>query len=137
MSINDGEDYTAFPGLWGGRQVVCGADGFLYSLQSNTNRDLLRSTYSVDELLSMLSTSEKIAEQGVSIYPNPTNGLATVTGKNLKSAEVFNILGQRVAKVQGQGETMQIDIAKLPAGVYFVNIMDEEGRKCVRKVVKE
>ena len=35
------------------------------------------------------------------------------------------------------GETLQIDIANLPAGVYFVNIMDEEGRKCVRKVVKE
>jgi hypothetical protein len=137
LSINDGEDYTAFPGPWGGRQVVCGADGFLYSLQSNTNRDLLRSTYSVDELLSMLSTSEKIAEQGVSIYPNPTSDLVIVKGKNLKSAEVLNMLGQRVAKVQGQGETLQIDIAKLPAGVYFVNVTDEEGRKCVRKVVKE
>ena len=39
--------------------------------------------------------------------------------------------------VQGKGETLQIDIANLPAGVYFINITDEEGRKCVRKVVKE
>lgn len=70
-------------------------------------------------------------------HPNPTNGLVTITGKDLKQVEVLNILGQCVAKVQGQGETLQIDIANLPAGVYFVNIMDEEGRKCVRKVVKE
>ena len=32
---------------------------------------------------------------------------------------------------------MQIDIANLPTGIYFVNITDSEGRKCVRKVVKE
>ena len=71
------------------------------------------------------------------ICPNPTNSTFTVTGKNLKSAEVLNALGQRVATAKGKGETLQIDIANLPAGVYFVNITDEEGRKCVRKVVKE
>ena len=71
------------------------------------------------------------------IHPNPTNGTFTITGKNLKSAEVLNTLGQSVVKVQGEGETLQIDIANLPAGIYFVNIMDEEGRKCVRKIVKE
>ena len=61
----------------------------------------------------------------VSIYPNPIINLVTV-GKNLKFAEVLNMLGQRVAMVQGQGETPQIDIVNLPAGVYFVNITDEE-----------
>ena len=71
------------------------------------------------------------------VYPNPTNGRIAISGPTLKQAEVLNALGQRVAKVQGKGETLQIDIAKLPAGVYFVNITDEEGRKCVRKVVKE
>ncbi len=73
----------------------------------------------------------------VTIYPNPANSIVTITGKNLKSAEVLNVLGQSVATVKGQGETLQIDMANLPTGVYFVNITDEEGRKCVRKVVKE
>ena len=71
------------------------------------------------------------------VYPNPTIGVVTVTGTNLKQAEILNTLGQRVAMVQGQGETLRIDIANLPAGVYFVNVMDEGGRKCVRKVLKE
>ena len=71
------------------------------------------------------------------IHPNPANSIVTVTGKNLKSAEVINTLGQRVATVQGKGETLQIDIATQPSGIYFVRITDEEGRKCVRKVVKE
>ena len=71
------------------------------------------------------------------IHPNPTTGLVRIFGQDLKSAEVVNMLGQRVATAQGKGETLQIDIAGLPAGVYFVRVTDEEGRKCVRKVVKE
>ena len=71
------------------------------------------------------------------LYPNPTNGLVTITGKDLKSAEVINTLGQRVATVKGEGERIAVDISNLPAGVYFVNVTDKDGRKCVRKVVKE
>jgi len=71
------------------------------------------------------------------VHPNPTSGLVTITGKDLRQAEVFNALGQRVATATGEGETLQVDIAKLPAGVYFVNVTDKDGRKCVRKVVKE
>ena len=80
---------------------------------------------------------ETEANNFATVYPNPTNSTFTITGKSLKSAEVHNTLGQRVAIVQGQGETLQIDIANLPAGVYFVNILDEEGRKCVRKMMKK
>ena len=71
------------------------------------------------------------------LYPNPTNSQFTITGKDLKQAEVFNALGQCVAMVKGEGEQLTVDISNLPAGVYFVNITDGEGRKCVKKVVKE
>ena len=71
------------------------------------------------------------------LHPNPANGHITINGKDLKAAEVFNTLGQRVATAMGEDETLQIDISSLPAGVYFVTITDTEGRKCVRKVVKE
>ncbi|MBQ8958459.1 MAG: T9SS type A sorting domain-containing protein [Bacteroidales bacterium] len=71
------------------------------------------------------------------VHPNPTTGLVTVTGKDIRQAEVFNMLSQRVATAKGAGETLQVDIAKLPVGIYFVNITDGEGKKCVHKVVKE
>lgn len=71
------------------------------------------------------------------IHPNPTNGLVTITGENLRQAEVINMLGQQVLSVQGKGDELHIDIAALPAGVYFVTVTDKEGRKWVRKVVKE
>lgn len=71
------------------------------------------------------------------IHPNPTNGMVTVAGTNLHQAVVVNSHGQRVATAQGGGEQLTVDISGLPAGIYFVNITDNEGRKCVRKVVKE
>ena len=76
-------------------------------------------------------------EASATLHPNPTTGLVTITGENLKAAEVFNTLGQNVATATGESETMQVDLSGLPVGVYFVNVTDGEGRKCVRKVVKE
>ena len=71
------------------------------------------------------------------VHPNPTTGLVTVAGENLKQAEILNTLGQVVATAQGNGHSLTIDIGHLPASIYFVSITDETGRKCVRKVVKE
>jgi hypothetical protein len=73
----------------------------------------------------------------ITIHPNPTTGLITIAGNNLRQAEVLNMLGQQVLNVQGEGNELRIDMAALPAGVYFVNITDGEGRRCVRKVVKK
>ena len=71
------------------------------------------------------------------LHPNPTTGQVNIMGQDLKAAVVFNTFGQQVARATGEGETLHIDIANLPAGVYFVNVTDGEGRKCVKKVVKE
>ena len=83
------------------------------------------------------NVEENEATAFATLHPNPTQGVFTVTGENLQKAEVLNMLGQRVATATGQGETLHIDIANLPTGVYIVRITDEKGRKCVRKVVKE
>lgn len=71
------------------------------------------------------------------LHPNPTSGLVSITGQDLKSAEAFNALGQHVATATGEGERLTVDLNGLPAGVYFVDVTDKDGRKCVQKVVKE
>ena len=81
--------------------------------------------------------AEKRENLHCTIHPNPTNGMVTVAGTNLSQAMVVNSLGQCVATAQGEGGSLTVDISGLPAGIYFVNITDSEGRKCVRKVVKE
>ena len=85
----------------------------------------------------LVGIEEATSTPFATLHPNPTNGLVTITGENLRQAEVINMLGQQVLSVQGQDNELHVDMAALPAGVYFVNVTDEEGRKCVRKVVKE
>ena len=87
------------------------------------------------------SLTEGIEENGsvdfATVYPNPTKGMAAIMGENLKQAEVLNMLGQQVLSVQDKGNELRIDMTMLPAGIYFVNIANEEGKKCMRKVLKE
>ena len=71
------------------------------------------------------------------IHPNPSDGLVTILGNNLKAAEVYNALGQWVATATGQGEQLTLSLEGLPTGIYFINVTDTEGRKCVKKVVKK
>ena len=80
---------------------------------------------------------ENGAEGFATLHPNPTTGMVTVKGENLRQAFVTNLLGQQVLSVQGEGDELQIDMTALPAGVYFVTVIDRNGRKCVRKAVRE
>lgn len=71
------------------------------------------------------------------VHPNPTTGWVSIMGESLRQAEVVNMLGQQVLSVQNHGNDLQINMKALPAGIYFITITNEEGRKCVRKVVRE
>lgn len=71
------------------------------------------------------------------LHPNPTTSVVTITGDGLQQAEVVNMLGQRVATAQAKGNSLTVDLGTMPAGVYFVTVTDESGKKCVSKVVKE
>ena len=88
------------------------------------------SFYGIDEDSSSNSAS-------FDVVPNPNNGQMTIIGHDLRQAEVFNTLGQRVATANGEGDTLHIDISDQPAGLYFINVTDGKGRKCVKKMVKE
>lgn len=71
------------------------------------------------------------------VYPSPTDGRVVITGKDLKSAEVFNSAGQRITATHGDSNLLQVDLSSQPAGFYFFNITDKDRRKCVRKVVRQ
>lgn len=71
------------------------------------------------------------------VHPSPTNGQVVITGNDLRSAEVYNASGQRIMATHGSGNQLQLDLSGQPAGIYFLNITDKDGRRCVRKVVKQ
>ena len=80
---------------------------------------------------------ENCEEPTVMVHPNPTTGLIVVTGSNLCQVEIYNLTGQLITKEKSQGSSVALDLSAQPAGLYFISVTDQEGRKCVRKVVKE
>lgn len=69
-------------------------------------------------------------ENGLQVFPNPSNGLLTILNAEEKQVKVFNTIGQEVySKVLQDGET-QMDVSHLDAGIYFV-VCGEQKTKVV------
>jgi hypothetical protein len=62
------------------------------------------------------------ANNEITLYPNPTNGLVNIEVAGTASVEVYNAVGQKVFAMPAIPETGQLDLSGLPKGVYSVRI---------------
>lgn len=114
-----------------------------HALRFHAYDDLFDSEYIGQFVFTMAEMNEPthgVAEEEMlscTIAPNPSNGTFTVAGASLSRADVFNAIGQHILTVTGEGDELRIDMQGQPAGIYFVNVTDAEGHKCVKRVVKE
>jgi hypothetical protein len=76
--------------------------------------------------------------QGISINPNPSNGICTIKSKDLKlqNYSIFNVLGECVFS-QNVNNTNQIniDLSAQAKGIYFVEITDENKNVINQKII--
>lgn len=72
----------------------------------------------------------------VSIYPNPSTGMITISGINgVSSIEVVNSLGQIVYTINSNTSSIvKFDLSNRK-GVYFVKLMDKSGILTTKKVI--
>ena len=74
---------------------------------------------------------DQTSNTGISIYPNPTDGLVNITfGKVIKKGEIFieDELGQKIYEnsiSQASHSVKVFDFRAFAVGVYFINIKDE------------
>lgn len=80
---------------------------------------------------------ENLIDNLASVYPNPTTGKVIVKGKNLEKAEIYNVVGQKMTSAKFETDKITFNLIDQPVGIYLINVTDKEGRKCIRKVVKE
>ena len=82
---------------------------------------------------------ENIAEQSVSVYPNPASESITITGENIAGIEICNLLGEVVyynsSVVPRRDATIVISTENMPAGSYFVRVRMEDGKVVTKKIV--
>jgi hypothetical protein len=80
---------------------------------------------------------ETTEDAAFAVYPNPTNDVLFVETQNFASLpdqtyRITNLVGQTVLSGSISAETHQIDIKKLPSGMYFITV----GGQTVKFVVK-
>ena len=75
------------------------------------------------------------AENGISIYPNPTTSHFTVEGEGMNHVTVFNLVGQKVYEMECQGELVDINLGNAETGVYMVRISTANGEVTKRITV--
>lgn len=73
------------------------------------------------------------------VYPNPTTTSLTITSpENITNITITNLIGQAVYMHEHNSPQVNIDVADLPAGVYFVKVNDGSTRlSMTKKFVKE
>jgi len=75
-----------------------------------------------------------IAEIGVSVYPNPTNDVVHVDGKDLSVINVFNVEGKLIYTSSNLSTNNVINSQTWAAGVYQIEIVSSKGNSVVKLV---
>lgn len=85
------------------------------------------------ELVSSIS-EKNIEEKRITVLPNPVQNLLTLTGDFQKTDyQIFSTAGQRVLAGSLQ-DSQTVDVADLPAGLYFIRAAVEGGYASVKFV---
>jgi len=76
-------------------------------------------------------------KEGIRIYPNPTTGELRITSYELREGkiEIFDVYGRTVGAYPCGRPEATINIAHLPAGIYFVKVKNENS-EITQKVIK-
>ena len=114
--------------------VAPGATIISYKLADGcaANLPLTVSTLSCKSLTGIEPISE--ANNAISIFPNPVHDELMVTApEKIHAVIITTILGQVVSSKICQAESVVINVASLPPGIYLVKINETE----VRKFIKE
>ena len=76
-----------------------------------------------------------IVENYVSVFPNPFTDVITITSPLVfEKLAMYDVLGKLVHE---QNYQTQIQVKNLSKGIYFLHLIDAEGKKVIKKVVKE
>jgi len=121
--------------------------GTWYNLMDNTTINVTSTTQSISiepggfrvygNKPSTLSTEEIGALTGKSLFPNPTNGLFTISGQ-VSKVQIYSVTGQLVKSFENiPTENYQFDINELNRGVYLVKAIDADNSTKTMKIIKQ
>jgi len=72
----------------------------------------------------------------ISLFPNPVKNIVTVKADNIERVRLFDITGQLLIDTNENGETVTIDMSKLAAGQYFMQV-STQNNVVTEKLIKK
>ncbi len=75
-------------------------------------------------------------DESISVYPNPTNSIVTITSSNsIQSVQLYDVQGRLLQTQIINNPSTTVDLSQQSNGIYFVKVVSDQGIK-VEKVVK-
>lgn len=72
----------------------------------------------------------------VNIYPNPATSTVNIKGENIEAVYMYNAVGQLVVTLNvSGGKQSAIDVSGFTTGIYFMNVISQNGGSVLKKVV--
>ena len=99
--------------------ITTGMDTISYTVTTSCAAETQTKVITIE---SMASIDQKHRADNVELYPNPASGELFIKANSnaYHSCNITNSLGEIIIRQQISGAVTKVDIAKLPAGIYFV-----------------
>ena len=87
-------------------------------------------------IVASVGVKEILNTGNISISPNPTNGLLSITSTNeLQNIEVTTIAGQVLLSQSYNSKSQILQLQNFAEGIYFVKVVCTNGMSVTKKVV--
>ena len=113
-------------------------DNKIYLAFKYTSTDEKSSTWEVDDLLVYGVMSVGVGEnsaESIAVYPNPAKGYFTLAATQNGQVNLFDVSGRVVMNANVVAGNNTLDIENLTTGIYFVNVVLEDGSKTSVKLM--
>lgn len=107
-----------------------------YNYNGHTEPHYKISAQLISYLNSTTGISDSNKETGVSIFPNPSPGIFTVTIPSHVILEVLNTIGKKIWSGSLSAGSNAIDLSDLPKGIYFVSVSNGEYNSFEKLVIE-
>ena len=106
----------------GNNTIIVDGDG-AFGAEADHNLNIVKTT----------DVNENV-KQSYNIYPNPVKNTLNIKGENMSQIMIYNSLGQVVKSVSCDSDNMTIDVNSLEDGMYFINIINNNGEVRTSKI---
>lgn len=109
---------------------------FDYNEPVITNTTLL--TFWELPIVYIAAVEQMTQDETVSVYPNPASNVLYITSENMiTDVTLLDLNGKIILKYVNYTDCEKIDVSKVPTGLYFLKLIDDDNNTIIKKIILE